>query len=274
MDKENLINLTKKTYQLTLLFPKQEPLRRRIRETADDILAGLIMSQKTKNDISLLRGYFEVIDSFLEVAISQNWTMPAAINEIKNSYAALKAEFEQNSANLMLEAKKSHSEMSQPPASAEEFLQENFQEEREEKNVEIKENIIYAPPASAMPLIGQQLSELKNEPAPMDSMPLDFQQEKKEANEQENEQEKKEESDSSFKSVKEELTESQIVRQNRIVEFLKQKGRAQVWEIQKIFPDISKRTIRRDFRSLLEQGLIERVGERNKTYYKMKVHFS
>jgi len=64
------------------------------------------------------------------------------------------------------------------------------------------------------------------------------------------------------------------VRQNRIVEFLKQKGRAQVWEIQKIFPDISKRTIRRDFRSLLEQGLIERVGERNKTYYKMKVHFS
>jgi len=35
MDKENLINLTKKTYQLTLLFPKQEPLRRRIRETAD-----------------------------------------------------------------------------------------------------------------------------------------------------------------------------------------------------------------------------------------------
>jgi len=69
----------------------------------------------------------------LEVAISQNWTAPAAINEVKNSYAALKAEFEQNSANLMLEAKKSHSEMSQPLALAEEFLQENFQEEREEK---------------------------------------------------------------------------------------------------------------------------------------------
>jgi len=59
--------------------------------------------------------------------------MPAAINEIKNSYAALKAEFEQNSANLMLEAKKPHSEMSQPSALAEEFLQENFQEEREKK---------------------------------------------------------------------------------------------------------------------------------------------
>jgi Fic family protein len=47
-----------------------------------------------------------------------------------------------------------------------------------------------------------------------------------------------------------------------------------VWEIQKIFPDISKRTIRRDFRNLLKQKLIERVGERNKTYYKMKVNLS
>jgi predicted HTH transcriptional regulator len=70
------------------------------------------------------------------------------------------------------------------------------------------------------------------------------------------------------------LTESQIKRQRRIIEFLKEKGQAQVWEIQKIFPDISKRTIRRDFRSLLKQGSIERVGERNKTYYKMKVILS
>jgi len=30
-----------------------------------------------------------------------------------------------------------------------------------------------------MPLIGQQLPELKNEPVPMESVPLDFQQEKK-----------------------------------------------------------------------------------------------
>jgi len=69
-----------------------------------------------------------------------------------------------------------------------------------------------------------------------------------------------------------ELTDGQILRQNSIVEYLKEKGQAQVWEIQKIFPNISKRTIRRDFRSLLKQELIERVGERNRTYYKMKVN--
>jgi predicted HTH transcriptional regulator len=73
---------------------------------------------------------------------------------------------------------------------------------------------------------------------------------------------------------KEGLTEGQALRQNRIIEYLKEKGQAQVWEIQKIFPDISKRTIRRDFRSLLKQGLIERIGERNRTYYKLKVNIS
>lgn len=293
INKENLINLTKKTYQLTLLFPKQEPLRRRIREAADDILAGIIMFQRNKNSTSLLNGYFEVIDSFLEVALNQNWTASGAISELKNSYAALKTEFEQNNINLIAESKKLPPEIDQLSAPASELLQENFKESDEEKSAEgekgekeeeeeeeekeekeekekekkedeekkEEENIIYAPPAPVLPLI-RQLSGLENKPAPIESVAYELQDEKPRG------------ADGGLKNIKEELTESQIARQNRIIEFLKQKGRAQVWEIQKIFPDISKRTIRRDFRSLLEQGLIERVGERNKTYYKMKVHFS
>jgi hypothetical protein len=60
-------------------------------------------------------------------------------------------------------------------------------------------------------------------------------------------------------------------RQSRILEFLKERGRAQVGELKSVFPDISKRTLRRDFKDMLKQNLIERVGERNETFYILKV---
>lgn len=60
-------------------------------------------------------------------------------------------------------------------------------------------------------------------------------------------------------------------RQEKIVQFLKEKGQAQVWQLKQVFPNISKRTLRRDFEDLLKQGLVERIGERNNTYYKIKI---
>jgi hypothetical protein len=59
-------------------------------------------------------------------------------------------------------------------------------------------------------------------------------------------------------------------RQNKILEILKERGRAQVGELKDFFPDISKRTLRRDFKDMLKQNLIERVGERNETFYILK----
>jgi len=55
----------------------------------------------------------------------------------------------------------------------------------------------------------------------------------------------------------------------KILEILRQKERAQVWEFKKIFPEVTKRTLRRDFEFLLKQGLVERAGEDNNIYYKM-----
>jgi len=40
MNKENLTQITNELYRLTLLFPKKEPLRYKMRELADDILAN------------------------------------------------------------------------------------------------------------------------------------------------------------------------------------------------------------------------------------------
>jgi hypothetical protein len=56
----------------------------------------------------------------------------------------------------------------------------------------------------------------------------------------------------------------------KILEFLKKKEKAQIWEFKKIFPKISKRTLRRDFEYLLAKSLVERVGEGKWTYYRIK----
>ena len=59
-------------------------------------------------------------------------------------------------------------------------------------------------------------------------------------------------------------------RQERILAFLRENGRAQVWEVKQVFPEVTKRTLRRDFEQMLSQGIIERMGEKNNTFYQTK----
>ncbi len=59
-------------------------------------------------------------------------------------------------------------------------------------------------------------------------------------------------------------------RKNKILELMKRRDKVQVGELCQIFPETSKRTLRRDFRGLMEQGLIERTGESSDTFYRLK----
>ena len=59
-------------------------------------------------------------------------------------------------------------------------------------------------------------------------------------------------------------------RQSKIVEILQTKEKAQVWELQKILPEVTKRTLRRDLDDLLGRKLIERQGEWNAVFYRLK----
>lgn len=163
MDKDFLIKLTTNLYRLTILFPKKEPLRYKMRGLADEILAN-----QTEEKL-------EILNSFFEVAKTQNWVTPQDILNLQQEYSNVKEEL------------KKLSEVQLPKV---------------EKRLEVEETI----------------------PG----------------------------------------------RQQKILEVLKEKGRAQVWEIQKIFPEVTKRTLRRDFESLLNQDLIERMGERNETFYQIK----
>lgn len=56
-------------------------------------------------------------------------------------------------------------------------------------------------------------------------------------------------------------------RERKIIAVLDREKRAQVSELKEYFPEISKRTLRRDIDGLLEKGLIIRKGEWNNVFY-------
>ncbi len=187
MDKSYFIKLTTNLYRLTILFPKKEPLRYKIREFADNILANSVLIFKkepsqSKKLILEIEEYVEVLDSYLELAKSQNWVSPFDVLEIQKEYA-----------NLIGELNRSE---------------------------ESKTRVLIPEIASHV--------------------------------------------------VKEESVYGKEDRQDKILEFLRQRGKAQVGELQQIFPDISKRTLRRDFEFLLKQGIVQRIGEKSSTFYQLR----
>ena len=184
MDKEYFIQLTSNLYRLTLLFPKKEPLRYKIRGLADDILANLISIlkgdfHKSKNLIAETERNLEILDGFFEVAKAQNWVSPLDILEVQKEYSKIREEIEK--------------------------VKET---ESTEKLEEVSSEISFP-------------QEISN-------------------------------------------------RHQRILGILKEREAVQVGEIVKVFPEVSKRTLRRDFRFLVRQGLVERVGEKNKTFYRLR----
>ena len=181
MNKDFLIKLTNNLYQLTLLFPKKEPLRYKMRELADEILNDFYKDQNPEIFKNL-----EVLDSFFEVVKNQSWVSQNEILSLQEEYSKLKGDLESSpQPDQTLEKVKIFDEL---------------------KTVELKA----------------------------------------------------ENTSQSFNS-----------RHGKILGILKEKGRAQVWEIKQIFPEVSKRTLRRDFEQMVNQGIIERMGERNNTFYQI-----
>jgi len=188
LNKENLIELTNNLYRLTLLFPKKEPLRYKMRELADEILANSLRiaenSKTVKNCSRPILEELESLDSFFEVAKSQMWVKKEDLLNLQQEYIKLKEDLEKSKI----------------------------------QNVEVQ-NVEVRPP---------QIPQLIPGPG-------------KEINQ----------------------------RQEKILAFLRENGRAQVWQAKQILPEVSKRTLRRDFEFLLKQGKIERIGERNETFYQL-----
>ena len=185
MDNQKIIDLTKDLYRLTLFFPKKEPLRYKMREVADEILASFIKGLM-KNAISDL----EVLNSYLEVAKSQNWVKVEDLLELQNNYGSIKRDIE---------------------------------------SLKVPDHLPEKEGLAATQSTEKHYTAAKGENKKMQE------------------------------------------RQERILAFLREQGRIQVWQAKEILPEVTKRTLRRDFDALLKQGLIERIGERNNTFYQIKV---
>lgn len=217
MDKNNLYDLTNRLYRLTLLFPKKEPLRYKMREAADEILANLVnweslnnpnpgkyaggAEAKNREIIFAIEKDLEVLNSYFEVAKWQNWLNYFDVLEIQEEYVKIKG-------NLVKEFEKIEAEETG-----------NF-------------NQMQLP--AAIPAV---------EPAP----------EQFEKNPQ-------------ISAGKKEME----TRKEKILKILKRVEKIQVGEINKLFPKVSRRTIRRDFQKLVKQGILERMGEKNNTFYKLR----
>lgn len=199
MDKDNIINLTKIVYKLSLLFPKKEPLRYKIRELADNILSNWIRyydfnqfqnnsnNQTNKIFLKEIIKEINVLDSFLEIVQSQQWVSRDDILAIQREYA-------------------------------------NLNKKIITKIIELKEN----------------KEEQKNNQLELNS---------------------------TFSKKRNSFNE----RWEKIIDFLKKNKKVQVWQIKEIMPEITKRTLRRDFEALLKKGLVERIGEKNNTFYQLKI---
>jgi len=209
MNKKEIINLTNKVYRLTLLFPKKEPLRYKIREIANDILTFSInweslnslnpgkyasnLKERKKETIFNLEESLDVIHNYFEISKWQNWINYFEILEIQEEYDKIKKELYEEIKKIEIEEKTN--EIQNIPKN-------NL---IEEKNIQIDNNFI-----------------------------------------------------------------EKETRKEKIIKILKKVEKIQVGEINKLFPDVSKRTIRRDFQKMLNQGIIERIGEKNTTYYRLK----
>jgi len=255
MNKDFLIELTKNLYRLTLLFPKKEPLRYKMRELADDILADLILifreDASGKKDMVTedLAGHLEILDSFFEVIKEQNWVSIFDILAIQKEYANLVKEI-----NL--------------------FSTRRFARVREELERRKVENslaeatlplIPVIAPASANPG-GVAPVEAKGDEDKSSSSPF--------AVARVGNEDKSSSSPFAVARVNNFVllsNEKMNERQEKIMVFLREQGRAQVWQVKQILPEVTKRTLRRDFDCLLKKGVIERGGERNNTFYQIKI---
>ena len=101
-----------------------------------------------------------------------------------------------------------------------------------------------------------KLMEESNVSYPEKSIKLDFSQKQPEKAENRN--------------IFDEEAGSKEARQKRILELLRGRESVQVGELMQVFPNISKRTLRRDFECLLAQGVVDRFGDRSTTFYRLR----
>lgn len=79
------------------------------------------------------------------------------------------------------------------------------------------------------------------------------------------EQNKKKENNKTFDFAK--ITNE---RHKKILKFLQKSSQGQIQDFKEILPEVSKRTLRRDMDQLLKLRIVQRIGDKNNTVYRIK----
>ena len=96
MDKEYLFKITNGVYQVTELFPKQDPLKFKIREKALDILTDLLLASpnpgvKSLKDVAhAVNENIETINGLIDLAEIQDWVDPKNFLVLRREYDKLR----------------------------------------------------------------------------------------------------------------------------------------------------------------------------------------
>lgn len=243
MQKEEILGLTSKLYKLTLLFPKKEPLRYKLRETGANLLANIIglttgptrfatrngqegdFSDSSKELISGFEQEFEILKSFFQIAKDQDWVKREALLDLEKEYESI--------------AKQVRETISQPRV-VEEVVEPVSALTEEEQLAEIPEQKEIpkpkkeaAKPVVSLPPIGLDKQEpgiRKQEPG----IELDK-------------------------------------RQKKVLKVLQEKKEVQIGQLSKKFPQVSRRTLLRDLEKLSQLGFVNRQGDGRGVYYRFQL---
>ena len=227
LELDYLIKLTLGLYQVTELFPEEEPLKNQTREKANEILADLILIKENPVRINIrekkpffegLMKKIEILKSYFKIAQAQNWADIRNFLVLEREYSKIKGKIEQYS--------------NQP------------------QNIQDMCITFGGRTSKSYAQFGDPISKHSSKLASKSISKSRGQ-----------------------KSKKTSISERQSIsgRQKRILGILKDNGKIQTRQMKEIFPEKSKRTLQRDLEKLILKNLIEKKGERNDTFYQLKV---
>ncbi|MBI2098132.1 MAG: DeoR family transcriptional regulator [Candidatus Wildermuthbacteria bacterium] len=238
MNRNFFIQLAFAAHRVADALPQGEQIVKEIRESANEILTGLLLlvdkevtrPEKKQDLLSQLERQIDILLVYLDRAEKQNWIHPGNFSLLETEYGKIRELLELFD-GIPLQRIETPREQELGVKIEGEEREREKQIREEAPKIERKDE---KPSFSASAVSEQATEQLMTPPRVESGLPLLSQ------------------------------------RQRKIIEFLRAKENAQVWELQKVLPEVTKRTLRRDLDELLQKNLVERKGAWNAVSYELK----
>jgi len=238
MDISNGVKLTNTAYRVLEFFPESDPLKNRAKDKALVIMENLISANETSGWLSFQKEKIklqivediDILLGYFWIGKTQGWLNSTNCLIITSEYEKIKKDL-----TPVIELPQ------QPSGEDESLIEEEYMQ------TEVQDDL-----KPALEEVENGMEELTNFPEDMVA------------------QESDEVEPVAFSGSKTQSLHELTGRQKKIIDFLTSNEKAQVMDLKKILPDVTKRTIRRDLDQLMEFGKIVRFGDFNQVFYQIK----